>query len=87
MDAFANSMDNEQVYGKKVFEYPLAQAVEDGRAADYRIVVPTLTDADLRRRLNMPAPGTTANTAAGSGEQGTTVRCAPPPCTCPSCAP
>ncbi|MDX2858365.1 helicase associated domain-containing protein, partial [Streptomyces scabiei] len=64
------SMDNEQVYGKKVFEYPLAQAVEDGRAADYRIVVPTLTDADLRRRLNMPAPGTTANTAAGSGEQG-----------------
>ncbi|MBP5866061.1 hypothetical protein F6456_42010 [Streptomyces sp. LBUM 1484] len=31
VDAFANSMDNEQVYGKKVFEYPLAQAVEDGR--------------------------------------------------------
>ncbi|ANP56719.1 restriction endonuclease subunit R [Streptomyces griseochromogenes] len=59
-DAFANSMDNEQVYGKKVFEYPLAQAVEDGRAADYRIVVPTLTDADLRRRLNLPAPGITA---------------------------
>ena len=70
VDAFANSMDNEAVYGKKVFEYPLAQAVEDGRAADYRIVVPTLTDTDLRRRLNMPAPGTTAHTAAGSGEQG-----------------
>ncbi|GAA0902889.1 MULTISPECIES: DEAD/DEAH box helicase [Streptomyces violaceusniger group] len=58
-DAFANSMDNEAVYGKKVFEYPLAQAVADGRAADYRIVIPTLTDADLRRRLNLPAPGTT----------------------------
>ncbi|MGW0500993.1 Helicase associated domain protein [Streptomyces sp. NPDC003007] len=57
VDAFANSMDNEQVYGRKVFEYPLAQAVEDGRAADYRIVVPTLTDADLRRRLNLPTPG------------------------------
>ncbi|AZM73520.1 DEAD/DEAH box helicase [Streptomyces sp. KPB2] len=70
LDAFVNSMDNEQVYGKKVFEYTLAQAVEDGRAADYRIVVPTLTDTDLRRRLNMPAPGTTTNTAAGSGEQG-----------------
>ncbi|EFL29492.1 helicase [Streptomyces viridochromogenes DSM 40736] len=27
----------------------------DGRAADYRIVVPTLTDADLRRRLNLPS--------------------------------
>ncbi|MFF3467603.1 Helicase associated domain protein [Streptomyces sp. NPDC002619] len=64
-DAFANSMDNEAVYGKKVFEYPLAQAVADGRAADYRIVVPTLTDTDLRRRLNMPAPGTAAPGAAG----------------------
>ncbi|MGW1002031.1 helicase-related protein [Streptomyces sp. NPDC002520] len=59
-------MDNEQVYGRKVFEYPLAQAVEDGRAADYRIVVPTLTDADLRRRLNLPAPGTTT---PGPGEE------------------
>ncbi|WP_406380398.1 Helicase associated domain protein [Streptomyces sp. NBC_00197] len=54
----SNSMDNEQVYGKKVFEYPLAQAIADGRTADYRIVVPTLTDADLRRRLNLPASGT-----------------------------
>ncbi|WP_436994731.1 Helicase associated domain protein [Streptomyces sp. enrichment culture] len=57
--ALANSMDNEAVYGKKVFEYSLAQAVEDGRAADYRIVVPTITDADLRRRLNLSTPGTT----------------------------
>ncbi|MER6625423.1 Helicase associated domain protein [Streptomyces sp. NPDC000931] len=56
-DALTNSMDNERTYGKKVFEYPLAQAVEDGRAADYRIVVPTLTDTDLRRRLNLPTPG------------------------------
>ncbi|MFE9069061.1 Helicase associated domain protein [Streptomyces violaceusniger] len=58
-DAFANSMDNEAVYGKVVFEYPLAQAVADGRAADYRIVVPTISDADLRQRLNLSAPGTT----------------------------
>ncbi|MEU5205338.1 Helicase associated domain protein [Kribbella sp. NPDC020789] len=64
IDAFANSMDNEAVYGPKVFEYPLAQAVADGRAADYRIVVPTLTDTDLRRRLNLPAPGTTITGAA-----------------------
>ncbi|WP_326756841.1 Helicase associated domain protein [Streptomyces hirsutus] len=68
-DALTNSMDNERVYGKKVFEYPLAQAVEDGRAADYRIVVPTLTDADLRRRLNLPAPGT-SHSDDGSGEEG-----------------
>nr|WP_329868384.1 Helicase associated domain protein [Streptomyces sp. SP18CS02] len=65
LDAFANSMDNEAVYGKKVFEYPLAQAVADGRAADYRIVVPTLTDTDLRRRLNLPAPA-----SATPGEDG-----------------
>lgn len=65
-DAFANSMDNEQVYGKKIFEYPLAQAVADGRAADYRIVVPTLTDADLRRRLNLP---TARPPGDGSGEE------------------
>ncbi|MER6775302.1 Helicase associated domain protein [Streptomyces bacillaris] len=55
-DLFANSMDNEQVYGKKIFEYPLAQAIEDGRAPDYRIVVPTLTDDELRRRINLPDP-------------------------------
>ncbi|GGP77298.1 helicase [Streptomyces griseoincarnatus] len=67
VDAFANSMDNEAVYGKKVFEYPLAQAVEDGRAADYRIVVPTLTDADLRRRLNLPFPSS-APAAARAGD-------------------
>ncbi|GGT02822.1 DEAD/DEAH box helicase [Streptomyces cinerochromogenes] len=69
VDAFANSMDNEAVYGKKVVEYPLARAVADGRAADYRIVVPTLTDTDLRRRLNLPAPGTTATGAAMSRQE------------------
>ncbi|CAL9616461.1 Helicase associated domain protein [Streptomyces sp. enrichment culture] len=57
-DARANSMDNPAVYGKKIFEYPLARAIEDGRVADYRIVVPTLTDDDLRTRLNLPTPGT-----------------------------
>ncbi|MFJ7772664.1 Helicase associated domain protein [Streptomyces sp. NPDC097107] len=66
VDAFANSMDNEAVYGKKIFEFPLAQAVADGRTADYRIVVPTLTDADLRRRLNLTAPATTP---PGDGEE------------------
>lgn len=59
-DTRANSMDNPAVYGKKIFEYPLARAIEDGRVADYRIIVPTLTDDDLRARLNLPAPGTTS---------------------------
>ncbi|WP_406377082.1 DEAD/DEAH box helicase family protein [[Kitasatospora] papulosa] len=51
-----NSMDNELVYGKRIFEYPLAQAIENGRAPGYRIVVPTVADADLRGRINLPAP-------------------------------
>ncbi|MFF7159742.1 Helicase associated domain protein [Streptomyces sp. NPDC008139] len=67
LDASANSMDNEAVYGKKVFEYPLAQAIADGRAADYRIVIPTLTDAELRARLNLPTPGITSSDIAGAG--------------------
>ncbi|WP_405933741.1 Helicase associated domain protein [Streptomyces sp. NBC_00827] len=60
-DSYANSMDNEAVYGKKIHEYPLAQAVADGRAADYRIVIPTLTDTELRTRLNLPTPDTDDN--------------------------
>ncbi|WP_166028463.1 DEAD/DEAH box helicase [Streptomyces chilikensis] len=65
-DAFANSMDNEAVYGPKIFEYSLARAVADGRAADYHIVVPTLTDADLRRSLNMPGLGTSSTSTGGT---------------------
>ncbi|MEU6445063.1 Helicase associated domain protein [Streptomyces sp. NPDC047046] len=60
-DARANSMDNPAVYGKKIFEYPLARAIQDGRVADYRIIVPTLTDDDLRTRLNLPASGATTD--------------------------
>ncbi|MFR9793778.1 Helicase associated domain protein [Streptomyces sp. MB22_4] len=74
VDAFANSMDNEAVYGKKIFEYPLARAIADGRAADYRIVVPTLADADLRQRLNLPAPGTTLPGDGSSEEPGSALR-------------
>lgn len=59
LDASANSMDNPAVYGTKIHDYPLAKAVADGVLADYRIIVPTLTDDDLRTRLNLPAPGTT----------------------------
>ncbi|MFF5044681.1 DEAD/DEAH box helicase [Streptomyces nigra] len=64
----SNSMDNPAVYGKKVFEYPLAQAIEDCRVADYRIIVPTLTDETLRTRLNVPAPGTAAGQQPATDE-------------------
>lgn len=65
LNALANSMDNEAVYGKRVFEYPLAQAIADGVAADYRIVVPTVTDTELRDSLNLPAPGAVTSDQAG----------------------
>ncbi|MDX2854439.1 Helicase associated domain protein [Streptomyces sp. PA03-3a] len=61
VDASANSMDSEPVYGKKIFEYPLAQAVADGVLADYRVIVPTISDEELRTRLNLP-------TTAGGGD-------------------
>lgn len=66
IDAAANSMDNEAVYGKKIFDYPLSQAIADGVAADYRIVVPTITDSNLRTTLNVPAPGTTTTDDAAT---------------------
>ncbi|MBP2579543.1 superfamily II DNA or RNA helicase [Streptomyces sp. PvR006] len=68
----ANSMDNEAVYGKLIHDYPLAAAITDGRAADYRIVVPTVSDTDLRALLNLPAPGQAGrdddSTEGGAGE-------------------
>ncbi|MFE9481351.1 hypothetical protein ACFYNM_22435, partial [Streptomyces spororaveus] len=78
-------MNNEAVYGRKIFEYPLATAIADGRAADYRIVIPTITDADLRAVLNLPphpapltpSPWTQAPPMAGPG----TVQHGPPRCT------
>lgn len=89
-DASANSMNSEAVYGKKIFEYPLATAIADGRAADYRIVVPTITDADLRAVLNLPHPAppvprprTEAPPMAGPERP----RRAPLPCTWPSSRP
>lgn len=57
LDASANSMDNTAVYGRTIWEYPLAQGVADGVLADYRIIVPTVTGDDLRARLNLPATG------------------------------
>lgn len=67
VDASANSMDSEPVYGKKIFEYPLAQAVADGVLADYQVIVPTISDDELRTRLNLP---TTATAAPGDGSGG-----------------
>ncbi|WP_089229235.1 DEAD/DEAH box helicase [Actinacidiphila glaucinigra] len=68
VDASANSMDSEPVYGKKIFEYPLAQAVADGVLADYQVIVPTISDDQLRTRLNLPTTPTATGLTPGAGD-------------------
>ncbi|MEY9950335.1 Helicase associated domain protein [Kitasatospora sp. GAS1066B] len=49
------SMDDEAVYGKTCFTWTLGQGIEHGYLADYRVLVPVVTDEDLRELLNLPA--------------------------------
>ncbi|MDH6711366.1 putative helicase [Kitasatospora sp. MAA19] len=49
------SMDDERIYGKTVFTWTLGQGIEHGYLADYRVLVPVVTDEDLRDLLNLPA--------------------------------
>ncbi|MFD7451770.1 Helicase associated domain protein [Kitasatospora sp. NPDC059827] len=49
------SMDDETIYGKTCFTWTLGQGIEHGYLADYRVLVPVVTDEDLRELLNLPA--------------------------------
>ncbi|MEU9077023.1 Helicase associated domain protein [Kitasatospora sp. NPDC048538] len=49
------SMDDEEIYGKVCFTWTLGQGIEHGYLADYRALVPVVTDEDLRELLNLPA--------------------------------
>ncbi|MFI9159016.1 DEAD/DEAH box helicase [Kitasatospora aureofaciens] len=49
------SMDDEQTYGRTCFTWTLGQGIEHGYLADYRVLVPVVTDEDLRDLLNLPA--------------------------------
>ncbi|MFB7382676.1 helicase associated domain-containing protein, partial [Kitasatospora purpeofusca] len=49
------SMDSEEIYGKVCFTWALGQGIEHGYLADYRVLVPVVTDEDLRELLNLPA--------------------------------
>ncbi|PYC75785.1 helicase [Streptomyces tateyamensis] len=49
------SMDSEEIYGKVCFTWTLGQGIEHGYLADYRVLVPVVTDEDLRELLNLPA--------------------------------
>ncbi|MBF9073912.1 DEAD/DEAH box helicase [Streptacidiphilus fuscans] len=46
------SMDDPAVFGPRIHDYPLAEAITDGVLADYQILVPTITDTQLRTQLN-----------------------------------
>ncbi|WP_439681309.1 DEAD/DEAH box helicase family protein [Embleya sp. MST-111070] len=45
------SMDDQSLYGPVVFRYSLAQAIEEGQLADYRICAPEIHDTQLRTLL------------------------------------
>ncbi|MFF3597969.1 DEAD/DEAH box helicase [Kitasatospora indigofera] len=49
------SMNDTAVYGETVFTWTLGQGIEHGYLADYRVLVPVVTDEDLRELLNLPA--------------------------------
>ncbi|MFI0980710.1 Helicase associated domain protein [Streptomyces sp. NPDC021093] len=55
------SMDDPKVFGKRLHTYPHATAIEDGVLADYQLLIPTITDTDLRSVL------TDTDTPSGSG--------------------
>ncbi|AZS89586.1 DEAD/DEAH box helicase [Streptomyces griseoviridis] len=45
------SMDDVTLYGKVAYRYSLAQAIHEGRLADYRIAAPEIHDPQLRAAL------------------------------------
>lgn len=49
------SMTDTSIYGETVFTWTLGQGIEHGYLADYRVLVPVVTDGDLRELLNLPA--------------------------------
>lgn len=48
------SMDDPKVFGPRLHTYTHAAAIEDGVLADYQLLVPTITDTDLRTALTNP---------------------------------
>ncbi|MFF2653954.1 Helicase associated domain protein [Streptomyces sp. NPDC058045] len=48
------SMDDVKVFGPRLHTYTHAQAIKDGVLADYQLLIPTITDTDLRTVLADP---------------------------------
>lgn len=60
----AHSMDDPAIFGRHVHSYQLADAVADGILADYQILIPTVTDQQLRTVLNDPGAADARRTTA-----------------------
>ncbi|WWQ61914.1 Helicase associated domain protein [Streptomyces sp. Q6] len=45
------SMDDPKVFGPRLHTYSHADAIDDGVLADYQLLIPTITDTDLRSAL------------------------------------
>ncbi|MGW1365002.1 Helicase associated domain protein, partial [Streptomyces chartreusis] len=54
------TMDQPKVFGPRLHTYSHADAIDEGVLADYQLVVPTITDTDLRTALTDPEAGPTA---------------------------
>lgn len=48
------TMDRQDIFGPVVYRLPLPQAIERGILADYRVLMPVITDTDLREILTDP---------------------------------
>ncbi|MFE7029099.1 Helicase associated domain protein [Streptomyces sp. NPDC057621] len=58
--ALLATMDQPKIFGPRLHTYSHADAIDDGVLADYQLVVPAITDTDLRAALTDPAAGPTA---------------------------
>ncbi|MEV5567827.1 Helicase associated domain protein [Streptomyces sp. NPDC052196] len=63
------SMDDPKVFGPRLHTYSHATAIDDGILADYQLLIPTITDTDLRTALT----DTDAHTGFGPTARRTSV--------------
>ncbi|MER7568353.1 Helicase associated domain protein [Streptomyces sp. NPDC097941] len=71
-EAFA-SMDDEKIFGPAAYRLTLSDAIDLGLLADYQILVPVVTDADLRDWL-ATGPGAGVDGLRLAGRQVATLR-------------
>ncbi|WP_239771552.1 helicase associated domain-containing protein [Streptomyces sp. CL12-4] len=63
------SMDDQSLYGPVVYRLSMAEAIQQGLLADYRIAVITITDEDLRRVLRSGISSYTAEALRAAAAQ------------------